>query len=138
MIRDGSLVRLLRDRTPFVAWALLLCWCGVGSAADAPLADAAEKADWPRVRSLLQARAGAKVDATDRKSQTALMWAADEGHAAVVELLIKAGADVRARLKSGFTPLLFAAREGRLEAVRALLKAGVDPNEAIQTANRVG
>ncbi len=42
---------------------------------------------------------GAKVDAKERKGQTALMWAAAEGHAAVVELLIKAGADVRARLE---------------------------------------
>jgi len=66
------------------------------------------------------------------------MWAADEGHAAIVELLVKAGADVRARLKSGFTPLLFAAREGRSDAVRALLKAGVSANEAIETDKRAG
>ena len=41
------------------------------------------------------------------------MWAAAEGHAAVVQALIAAGADVRTRLPSGFTPLLFAVREGR-------------------------
>src|SRR5262249_10813392 len=65
--------------------------------------------------------------------QTALMWAAADGHASVVRLLIKAGADLHVRLKSGFTALLFAARDGRIDAVRALLEAGTDANEAIQT-----
>ena len=52
---------------------------------------------------------GASVDAKDdRRGQTALMWAAAEGHAAVVQALIEAGADFRTRLPSGFTPLLFA------------------------------
>jgi ankyrin repeat protein len=88
------------------------------------------------VKALLDA--GAKADAAERKGQTALMWAAADGHAEVIELLVKAGADPRARLKSGFTPLLFAAREGRTEAVRALLKAGVDVNEAIPADRRGG
>jgi uncharacterized protein len=78
------------------------------------------------------------VDVTDRKGQTALMWASADGHADVVELLVKAGADFRARLKSGFTPLLFAAREGRTGAVRALLRAGADVNEAMQTDRKGG
>ena len=62
---------------------------------------------------------GATVDAKDDgRGQTALMWAAAEGHAAVVQALIEAGADFQARLPSGFTPLLFAVREGRLGVVR--------------------
>src|SRR6185436_11773045 len=76
---------------------------------------------------------GAKVDAKEKRGQTALMWAAAEGHAPVVELLLKAGADFKTPLPdSGFTPLFFAAREGRTEVVRALLKAGVDVNEPMQ------
>ena len=56
---------------------------------------------------------GARVDAKDdRRGQTALMWAAAEGHAAIVEDLIEAGADLKQRVPSGFTPLLFAVREG--------------------------
>ena len=47
------------------------------------------------------------------------MWAAAEGHVAVVEALIEAGADFRARFDSGFTPLLFAVREGQIGVVRA-------------------
>jgi ankyrin repeat protein len=66
------------------------------------------------------------------------MWAAAEGHAAVVDALFKAGADPRARLKSGFTAMLFAAREGRAEVVRSLLKAGVDANEVIEAARQSG
>ena len=76
---------------------------------------------------------GATVDGKDdRRGQTALMWAAAEGHADVV-----AGAHrcrrgcSDARLPSGFTPLLFAVREGRLDVVRVLLKAGADVNETI-------
>ena len=75
---------------------------------------------------------GADVDSRrERRGQTALMWAAAEGHAEVVEALIEAGADFRLRLPSGFTPLLFAVREGRIGVVRVLLKAGADVNETV-------
>jgi ankyrin repeat protein len=75
---------------------------------------------------------GAKVDSKDAKhQQTALMWAAAEGHAPVVEMLIELGADFKARLASGMTPLLFAVREGHSDVVRALLKAGADVNELV-------
>ena len=83
------------------------------------------------------ARAWTRKD--DRRGQTALMWAAAEGHAAVV-----AGADRRpARTSgpaspSGFTPLLFAVREGRLDVVRVLLKAGADVNETMPVDGRDG
>ena len=77
----------------------------------------------------------AVVDAKDdRRGQTALMWAAAEGHAPVVRALLDAGADPRARVPSGLTPLLFAVREGRLDAVRVLLAAGADANETIPVA----
>ena len=66
------------------------------------------------------------------RKQTAIMWAAAEGHTEVVTTLIKAGADFRAPLKSGFTPLLFAVREGRTGVVQALIEAGADVNETMQ------
>ena len=69
---------------------------------------------------------GAKVDTTEKKGQTALMWAAAEGNAQAVQVLIDAGADLRRELKSGFNAMMFAAREGRLDVVSRLLDAGVD------------
>ena len=71
-------------------------------------------------------------DFETKAEQTALMWAAAEGHAEVVGELIKAGAEFRTALSSGFTPLLFAVREGRVEVVRTLVKAGADVNEGIE------
>ena len=74
---------------------------------------------------------GANANAHDtRRGQTALMWAAAEQHADLVQLLIQAGADIRARSQDGFTPLLFAARSGDLESAGYLLAAGVQVDEA--------
>jgi ankyrin repeat protein len=70
------------------------------------------------------------------RGQTALMWAAAEGHASVIEALIKHGADVQARSNGGFSALLFAAREGRISAIDALLKAGADMNDALPVRRR--
>jgi ankyrin repeat protein len=100
---------------------------------EAPLMTAARVGALGPVKALLSS--GASVHSKDaRRGQTALMWAAAEGHAEVVEELIKAGADFRLRLASGFTPLLFAVREGRLSVVRVLLKAGADVNETVAVA----
>jgi ankyrin repeat protein len=97
---------------------------------ETPLMTAARTGALDSVRALLSR--GAAVDSKDdRRGQTALMWAAAEGHAAVVQELIDAGADFRARLASGFTPLLFAVREGRIGVVRVLQKAGAALNESI-------
>jgi uncharacterized protein len=80
------------------------------------------------VRVLVEA--GADVNAKEpRRGQTALLWAAAEGHATVVEYLIGRGADFRTRLGSGYTPFLMAAREGKRAVLAVLLKAGVDVNE---------
>jgi uncharacterized protein len=81
--------------------------------------------------------------------QTALMWAAAEGHAGIVRLLVAAGANIdeRSRLvdalessyerldgdfvspktpEGGRTALHFAARAGAIDAVRALLDGGAN------------
>ena len=97
---------------------------------ETPLMTAARSGSLESVKALLAH--GAAVDAKDEnRGQTALMWAAAEGHAPVVQELIAAKADFRTRLPSGFTPLLFAVREGRLPVVRVLLEAGADANEMI-------
>jgi ankyrin repeat protein len=64
------------------------------------------------------------------RGQTALMWAAAEGHAPAVQLLARKGADVTLRSKGGLTALLFAVRDGHIDAARALLAANANVNEA--------
>jgi ankyrin repeat protein len=104
---------------------------------ETPLMTASRVGSLASVTALLER--GATVDAKDdRRGQTALMWASAEGHADVVEALIKAGADFRLRLSSGFSPLLFAIREGQSGVVRALLKAGADVNETVPMDRKRG
>lgn len=71
-------------------------------------------------------------DFETKPEQTALIWAAAEGHAEVVAELIKADADFQTTLASGFTPLLFAVRNGHRKVVETLVRAGVDVNKRIQ------
>ena len=76
---------------------------------------------------------GADVQATEtRTGQTALMWAAAEGHAAAVRTLVELRANVAARSRSGLSAFLFAVRAGRIDAVRELLAAGVSVDEAVR------
>lgn len=87
------------------------------------------------VRALLAKGANVKGKET-KQGQTALHWAAAEGHVGVIEELVKGGAEVNDRLDSGYTPLLFAVREGQLAAVKALVKAGADVNDTTPTIGR--
>ena len=93
-----------------------------------PLTIAARTGNLDIVKALLAhgARVNAAIPST---GQTALMWAAAEGHRDVMQELIKAGADVRAPSTIGFTPLLFATRNGDIEAAKILIAAGADVNE---------
>jgi uncharacterized protein len=94
--------------------------------------------------------AGASVDAREEwHSQTPLMWAAAQGHAALIPLLVQNGADVNAESSiqewerqvtmeprekwlppGGMTPLLFAAREGCVACIQPLLDAGAQIDTA--------
>jgi ankyrin repeat protein len=99
-------------------------------AADAPVADAAEKADWPRVRALLKDRTD--VSAAQVDGMTALHWAAYHDHAEAAKLLIAAGAGAKAENRYGVTPLSLACTNGNAEIVKALLAAGADANGALR------
>jgi len=110
------------------------------------LMTAARAGDAGSVRALL-AHGGDPNAAEGWHGQTALMWAAIENHADVVQLLLDAGAEVdRASTKhdwveisysqgnvpktrdlGGLTALQFAARSGSSDAVEVLLAAGADP-----------
>ena len=99
---------------------------------ETPLMAAARTGVVDSVAALLRHGAAGGVDAREEwRGQTALMWAAAEGHAAVVAPLVAAGADVDARSGAGFTPLAFAVRAGHTGAVDALVAAGADVNRAL-------
>jgi len=81
------------------------------------------------------------VNAADTYEQeTALMWAAAEGHADVVKALLASGADPNRQARQttiddrkhadhptgGFSALMFAVRNGHEEVVRALAAGGAD------------
>jgi len=81
------------------------------------------------------------VNAADKyQEQTALMWAAAEGHGEVVTALLDAGADPNRNARvnpltdrknadhptGGFTALMWAARDGDEDVVRRLVKGGAD------------
>ena len=103
------------------------------------------------VRALLAARADPHAR-EHAHEQTALMWAAAQGHPEVVRLLLAAGARVDDRslvypqvvsssgnadrsgvfevMQGGYTPLLFAARRGDAASARLLVAAGADVDAA--------
>jgi ankyrin repeat protein len=130
----------------FRAFAVVLGLCGgvvPAAAADAPLADAAEKADRPRVRSLLADRADPNAAQAD--GMTALHWAVSSDDADTARLLLAAGARAAAANRYGVTPLALACTNGNADLVRMLLAAGADPNAtlrggetALMTAARTG
>lgn len=97
------------------------------NAGESPLMLAARTGQVDAVVALLEAGANPNVQETWNE-QSALMWAAAEGHAPVMARLVAAGADISAHSRSGATPLLFAARNGSIPAVHLLLHAGADVN----------
>jgi uncharacterized protein len=102
---------------------------------ETPLMTAARTGSVTAVKTLINH--GANVAAKDdRRGQDALMWAAAEGHASVVQALIDADADFKLRVPSGFSPLMFAVRQGHTQVAQVLLKAGADVNETIPVEGR--
>lgn len=107
--------------------ALLLSTVSLhGAGARAPLADAAEKMDRPRVRALLKQRVDVNTPQAD--GMTALHWATYQDDLEIAKLLVRAGANVKAANRYGVTPLSLACTNGSGVMVEMLLKAGADPN----------
>ena len=119
---------LVRRRTVSVALlaALVVASLTGVSAADPPLADAAQRGEWGVVRALVAQ--GADVAARQGDGATALHWAAYRDEREVADLLIRAGADVHAANDLGVTPLWAACENGSAALVQRLLDAGADPN----------
>ena len=93
-----------------------LSWAG-------DLHDAAGAGDFETVKKLLDD--GASVD--EKTVATPLYFAAQNGHADVVALLIERGADVNGMSKFG-AALHISARRGHIHIMEILLQNGADPN----------
>ncbi len=107
------------------------------------VADAAERADWQQVESLLERAADVKASQID--GTTALHWAAWHDNEKIALRLVERGADVAAKNRYGVTPLSLACKSGNAAFVALLLEAGADPNTtlpggetALMTAARTG
>jgi uncharacterized protein len=130
------------SRSVAIVWVFLgLCVSRADAAAT--IADAAEKADWPRVRELLKEKAD--VTAAQADGMTALHWAAYHDDPDAAKLLLGAGAKANAENRYGVTPLALACTNGSDKLVRLLLAAGADANAtlrggetALMTAARTG
>ena len=118
---------------------------------ETPLMTASRTGSAAAVRALLARRADPHAREHSHE-QTALMWAAAQGHPEVVRLLLTAGAVVDDRslvypqvvsssgnadrsgvfevMQGGYKPLLFAARRGDVASARLLVAAGADVDAA--------
>src|SRR6478736_6305535 len=91
-----------------LAMVLLLLASGgpAAAAADAALADAAERASWTQVRSLLERHVD--VNAAQADGMTALHWAAHHDDLEAADALLRAGARATISNRYGVTPLSIA------------------------------
>lgn len=64
----------------------------------------------------------------DEDGYTLLHWAAQEGYADIIRLLVRHGGDVEAVFQDDMTALYNAAGEGNLEVAKALIECGADVN----------
>lgn len=114
------------------ALAIVLIWLALTSGRSLAghfdaLAVAAQDGDTTKVAALIEAGA----DPNDyRRTYSALMYAAGNGHASVVGLLLAHGARVDHRDHNGDRALLWAAARGHAEVVRLLLGAGAAVDSA--------
>ncbi len=126
--------------------ALLFLFLAAGPFADgsdAPLADAAERADREGVHALVER--GIDVNRPQVDGMTPLHWAAYHDDLETAKLLVDARADVKAANRYGVTSLSQACTNGNEAMVELLLEAGADPNTrlrgdetALMTAARTG
>jgi ankyrin repeat protein len=116
--------RVLRSLAVGAVGALCLS-AFLSAASDTPVADAAQQGNKDAVKALL--KQAADVNAAQGDGMTALHWAAMNGDAEMVDMLVYAGANIRATTRIGaYTPLYLASQRGHATAIKSLVKAGGD------------
>lgn len=88
---------------------------------------AAHDGDFEGLKALMNQ--GVNCDAADQEGHTALMYAAFNGHSAIVLYLLDAGAEINRLDFLGRTALLYGSTGPFPETVRILLERGADPNK---------
>ena len=63
---------------------------------------------------------GAEINVKNNRGWTPLHWAANNGHATIVEYLLTKGAEINVKDNRGRTPLHLAADNGRKDVVALL------------------
>jgi hypothetical protein len=81
-----------------------------------------------QIRDTLEIHPDAVKWVEPRSGVTALHYAAAQGQADIIRLLLEHGADVNARDDDGLTPLMFGAGHGGRDHLQPLLDAGADLN----------
>ncbi len=123
------------NKTIARACAVLVAVSLVGSlhaAATSPIADAAMAKDAAAVKKLL--KDGGDVNAAQGDGMTALHWAALNGDADLVSMLLHAGAHVGAKTRiGGYTPLHLVAQVGNSAVIAPLIAAGAPVSAATTT-----
>ena len=114
---------------------VLLASASESHAVNAPLADAAERADRAAVRALIAQHVD--VNQAQADGMTALHWAVHRDDLETAKLLVDAKADVKAANRYGVTPLSLACTNGDEAIVALLLDAGADPNTKLSGGETV-
>jgi len=100
-----------------------------GEQADSSLTLASANGHVDIVKALLLSEGGrGTLNMKDAGGWTPLVWAAQQGHAKVVRLLLSAGALIDGAPDGG-SPLAGATAAGHLDVIRILLEAGANPNK---------
>lgn len=87
---------------------------------------AASANDQTKIEQLLQQ--GILITSNDAQGDTALHYAAMQGHKDMVAFLLEKGADIEQKDLLGMTPLHVAARSGQFKMVEFLLQRGANPS----------
>jgi uncharacterized protein len=89
------------------------------------------------VQTLLEQGADANTSGVKALGNTALMWAAAEGHEEIARLLLDNGAAVNVKNTSNYNALMYAAEADKREVMTLLLDRGAEINDRNRLAETV-